>query len=93
MDIHLINLRTSSSSTNLPPHSTAPRTLSLLFHILSLSILPFTMPPFTSINDVDAVNSNQAVEEPDMRETNDKKRAAKYAIAALAELSDSVPKE
>ena len=51
------------------------------------------MPPFTSINDVDAVNSNQAVEEPDMRETNDKERAAEYATAALAELSDSVPKE
>ena len=51
------------------------------------------MPPFTSINDVDAVNSNQAVEEPDMRETNDKERAIKYTTAALIELLDSIPKK
>ena len=51
------------------------------------------MPPFTFINDVNAVNSNQAVEEFNMCEMNNKKRTAKYAIAALAELLDSIPKK
>ena len=51
------------------------------------------MPPFTSINDVDAVNSNQAVEEPDMCEINNKEHATEYATAALIKLLDFVPKE
>jgi hypothetical protein len=90
----LIDLRTSSSSTNLPPHSTAPRTLSLLFRILSFRILLSTMPVFTSINDIDANNSNQAVEELDMRDVNDKEfDAVEHAMAAPTKPLDSVPKE
>jgi hypothetical protein len=86
----LINLRTSSSSTNLPPHSTAPQILSLLFHILSLSILPSTMPLFTPVNDINA-NSSQVVEELDMREVNED--AVEHAMAAPTKPLDSVPKE
>ena len=48
------------------------------------------MPPFTSINDVDANNSNQAVEELDMRETNNEEfeDAVEHAAAALAVLKE-----
>ena len=51
------------------------------------------MPPFTSINDVDAVNSNQAVEEPNIREMNNKECTTKYTTAALVKLLNSIPKE
>jgi len=49
------------------------------------------MPLFTPVNDVDANNSSQAVEELNMREIN--KDAVKHAIAALTKPLDSVPKE
>ena len=51
------------------------------------------MPSFTPINDVNAINSNQAVEELDMRETNDEEGAVEHAKAALTKSLDSVPKE
>ena len=51
------------------------------------------MPPFISINDVNAVNSNQAVKEPNICKINNKERAAKYATAAFTKLLDSIPKE
>ena len=53
------------------------------------------MPLFIFINNINANNSNQAVKELDMCETNNKefKNAIKYTTATLAELSDSVPKE
>ena len=90
----LINLRTSSSSTNLLPYSTAPRTLLLLFYILSFRILLSTIPVFTSINNINANNSNQAVKELDIRDVNDKEfDAVKYAMAAPTKPLDSIPKE
>ena len=49
------------------------------------------MPPFTPINDVNANNSSQAVEELDMCEMNED--AVEHAMAALTEPLDSVPKE
>jgi len=49
------------------------------------------MPLFTPVNDVDANNSSQVVEELDMREVNED--AVEHAMAALTEPLDSVPKE
>jgi hypothetical protein len=49
------------------------------------------MPLFTPVNDVDANNSSQAVEELDMREMNED--AVEHAMAALTEPLGSVPKE
>ena len=46
---------------------------------------------FTSINDVDTNNSNQAVEELDMREVNED--SVEHAMAAPTKSLDSVPKE
>ena len=52
------------------------------------------MPPFTPLNDVDANNSNQAVEELDMRDVNDEESdAVEHAMATLTKSLDSVPKE
>ena len=43
------------------------------------------MPPFISINNINVNNSNQAVKELDMRETNNKefKNTIKYITAAF----------
>jgi hypothetical protein len=52
------------------------------------------MPVFTSINDIDANNSNQAVEELDMHNINDKEfDAVEHAMAAPTKPLDSIPKE
>ena len=46
---------------------------------------------FTSINDVDTNNSNQAVEELDIHKVN--KDSVKHAIATPTKSLNSVPKE
>ena len=52
------------------------------------------MPLFISINNIDAINSNQVVKELNIRDVNDKKfNAVKYTIAALTKSLDSIPKE
>ena len=52
------------------------------------------MPLFTSINDVSASNSSQAVEELILHETdNGFEDAVKHTMAALTEPSDSASKE
>ena len=52
------------------------------------------MPIFISINDININNSNQAVKELNIRDVNDKEfDAVKYAIAALTNPLDSIPKE
>ena len=51
------------------------------------------MPLFIPLNNIDANNSNQAVEEPNMHKTNNKKPTAKYTIITLIKLLDSIPKE
>ena len=49
------------------------------------------IPPFTPINNVNANNSSQAVEELDMCEVNED--SVEHAIAAPTKSLDSVPKE
>jgi hypothetical protein len=52
------------------------------------------MPVFTSINNINANNSNQAVKELNIRDVNDKEsNAIEHAIAAPTKPLDSVPKE
>ena len=52
------------------------------------------MPSFTSINDVNANNSNQAVEELILRETdNEFEDAVEHAMAAPIKPLDSASKE
>ena len=52
------------------------------------------MPPFIFINDVNANNSNQAVEELVSRKTdNGFEDTVEHTIAALTEPLDSAPKE
>ena len=66
-----------------------------MFYILYLSTLPSTIPPFIFINNINANNSYQAVEELNMREMNDEefKDAIEHAIATLTKPLDSVSKE
>jgi len=49
------------------------------------------MPLFTPINDINANNSSQVVEELNIREVNED--AVKHAIAALTKPLDFIPKE
>ena len=52
------------------------------------------MPSFTPLNNVNANNSNQAVEELDIHNINNKEfNAAEYTIAALIKPLSSIPKE
>ena len=52
------------------------------------------MPVFTSINNINANNSNQAVKELDIRDVNNKEiNTVKHAMAAPTKPLDSVPKE
>jgi len=52
------------------------------------------MPIFTSINNININNSNQAVKELNIRDINDKEfNTVKHAIATLTKSLDSIPKE
>jgi len=52
------------------------------------------MPIFTSINDINANNSNWVVKELNIRDVNNKEfNAIEHAIAALTKPLDSIPKE
>ena len=93
MDIYFINLYTSFSFTNFLPYSTVPQILLLLFYILSLSILLFIIFLFTFINNVNAINNNQAVKKPNIREINNKEDAIKYAIVTFIKPLNSIPKK
>jgi len=53
------------------------------------------MPPFIFINDININNNYQAIEELNIRETNNKKfdSTIKHAITAFTKLLNSIPKE
>ena len=51
------------------------------------------MPSFTPINDVNAINSNQTVEELNIYKINNKEGAVKHVKAALTKPLDFIPKE